>query len=269
MGSKTKSILMILWRIFALGSLAWLIHLIFGIYVGAGILVFLVFHEAGHAFAMKALGIKIKNFGAIPFLGAYVMPEGGANWAGSYRNECIVAIAGVVSGMMTYILAKVLFYTTFQVEFLRIMKVIALISLFNLLPISFLDGGRIVKCLVLSVNNDKVRSALSFGIPFVVYIAAIVRFEIFIAFLAFLGRQHYRSLYKDSKDLKYYLKRHSECVDEGLDELAVDYRRRADELMAETGLFEPMSNSARVLYALIYGVVFVACAFIAYGPEGI
>lgn len=115
--------------------------LLWGWQFAAGILALLFIHEMGHFAVIRAKGLPASLPVFIPLLGAYVamkrMPQ-------SVRDEAEIAIAGPLAGALAG-LACVLLY---QQTGLRILLVLAyfdfLINLLNLLPVSPLDGGRIV-----------------------------------------------------------------------------------------------------------------------------
>ena len=112
---------------------------------GSGIslaaLVAAVLHELGHILAAKMLNthlgeLKLGIFGASLSIDSAVT---------SYKNEIAVAIAGP----LTNLLCALLIYCTVGIEdrFFEAFFVCSLfLALLNLLPISDLDGGRILLC---------------------------------------------------------------------------------------------------------------------------
>lgn len=115
--------------------------LLFGWQFGAGILLLLFVHEMGHFVVIRAKGLPASLPVFIPLLGAYVamrrMPQ-------SVRDEAEIAIAGPLAGALGGLVCLLLYEQTG----LRVLLVLAyfdfFINLLNLLPVSPLDGGRIV-----------------------------------------------------------------------------------------------------------------------------
>jgi len=102
----------------------------------------LLIHESGHLWAMKRCGLELKGLYFIPGLGAAAVPKGDFS---SRADECFIAIMGPVWGALAGLLAVGLYGLT-QWEYYRTaIWACAFINLFNLLPISPLDGGRVIK----------------------------------------------------------------------------------------------------------------------------
>ncbi len=121
----------------SLAAYAWL----FGWQFGLGILALLFAHEMGHYVIIRAKGLPASWPVFIPLLGAYVamrrMPV-------NVRDEAEIAIAGPFAGAM----ASALCFWLYQVTGITILLPLAyfsfLVNLLNLVPVSPLDGGRIV-----------------------------------------------------------------------------------------------------------------------------
>jgi len=115
--------------------------LLFGWQFGLGILVLLFAHEMGHYIIIRAKGIPASWPVFIPLLGAYVAMR---RMPANVRDEAEIAIAGPFAGAM----ASALCFWLYQVTGLDILLPLAyfsfLINLLNLVPVSPLDGGRIV-----------------------------------------------------------------------------------------------------------------------------
>lgn len=97
-----------------------------------------VFHELGHALAMRALGWRDATVFFVPFLGGVAVgkPQRASPW-----RELGVLLAGPLPGIVAGLLA--LFST--ETPWVRELALIAIgINVFNLLPLHPLDGGRIV-----------------------------------------------------------------------------------------------------------------------------
>jgi len=109
--------------------------------VGVVIVVLLFIHEMGHFFIIRAKGLPANLPVFIPLVGAYValrrMPQ-------DARDEAEIAIAGPVAGAIAGAVSYALFLESGQHLFLLLAYFSFLINLLNLIPVSPLDGGRIV-----------------------------------------------------------------------------------------------------------------------------
>ncbi|MDN4526141.1 site-2 protease family protein [Fictibacillus fluitans] len=105
-------------------------------------LVYLLFvHEMGHLVAMKRKGIATSPAIFIPFMGAVIgmkeMPK-------NAKDEAFVAYAGPLFGLVSFLPAVYLYETQGSPFWGLVIFLGAFINLFNLFPVSPLDGGRIV-----------------------------------------------------------------------------------------------------------------------------
>ncbi|MQR96962.1 site-2 protease family protein [Fictibacillus phosphorivorans] len=105
-------------------------------------IVYLIFvHEMGHLVAAKQKGIKTSPAIFIPFMGAAIgmkeMPK-------NAKDEAYIAYAGPLFGLLSFLPAVFLYETTGEPFWGLVIFLGALINLFNLFPVSPLDGGRIV-----------------------------------------------------------------------------------------------------------------------------
>lgn len=114
------------------------------------ILFALVVHESGHVWAMRWTGIPTKGFYLIPFIGGAAVPERGFKDRG---EEYFVAIAGPAFGLVSAAIPLLLDWITGYALFGAVAAFIATINLFNLLPITPLDGGRITKSITFSASK--------------------------------------------------------------------------------------------------------------------
>ncbi len=121
--------------------------LIFGWRFAVAIIYLLFVHEMGHLVAAKQKGIKTSPAIFVPFMGAVIgMKEQPKDAA----TEAYLAYGGPLAGLISIIPAFILYYFTGQPFWALVVMLGALINLFNLFPVSPLDGGRIVG--VLSTN---------------------------------------------------------------------------------------------------------------------
>lgn len=124
----------------------------------AVVLVYLIFvHEMGHLVAARQKGIKTSPAIFVPFIGALISLKERPKDA---ATEAYLAYAGPLAGLISFLPAIPLFYWTHATVWGLMIFLGALLNLFNLLPVSPLDGGRIV-----SVLSTKI---WLFGLLFVV-----------------------------------------------------------------------------------------------------
>jgi len=107
----------------------------------AGFVLLIFVHEMGHAVAMRLEGIAAGAPVFIPFVGAFIAMQGQPRDA---AVEAKVAMAGPVAGSLA---AWATLWAGIELE-LPLLRALGhtavLINLFNLVPVSPLDGGRIV-----------------------------------------------------------------------------------------------------------------------------
>lgn len=114
------------------------------------IMVLLLVHEYGHIWAMKRCGLKTKGIYFIPFIGAAAVAD---EMFKSRRDEAYIAIMGPIFGLALSGVALIIYLMTHNALFAAAAGWMAMINLFNLLPINPLDGGRIMKSIAFSVNS--------------------------------------------------------------------------------------------------------------------
>lgn len=105
-------------------------------------ILFVVLHELGHVIAMRLKGDAIKRIVLKPFGVAIVKKN---NLSLSYQDEMFIYLAGPLFNFILALLCLLLFQGTTIFDFALCSTVNCLLALFNLLPISVLDGGQILK----------------------------------------------------------------------------------------------------------------------------
>ncbi len=112
-----------------------------GLPAAAGFVSLLLVHEMGHVLALRHYGIPATTPIFIPFVGAFVgmkqMPKDA--W-----EEAIVAIAGPIVGSIGAALCLAVFLVSGAKLWLWLFAMGLILNLFNLIPCSPLDGGRVV-----------------------------------------------------------------------------------------------------------------------------
>jgi len=110
--------------------------------VGFVLLIFV--HECGHLLAAKRIGLKVGAPVFIPFMGALIaLKEAPRNaWI-----EAQVGIGGPILGSVGAAVCLDIYYLTGNQLYLALAYTGFFLNLFNLMPVGFLDGGRIVTAL--------------------------------------------------------------------------------------------------------------------------
>ncbi|HEX3797819.1 MAG TPA: site-2 protease family protein [Verrucomicrobiae bacterium] len=122
----------------------WLYARIWGWWYAFGFVMLIFVHECGHLIAAKRLGLKVGAPVFIPFLGALIaLKQAPRNaWI-----EAQVGIGGPLLGALGAVACYVLYAFTGNGIFSALAFTGFFLNLFNLAPIGFLDGGRIVTAL--------------------------------------------------------------------------------------------------------------------------
>ena len=118
--------------------------LFWGWWFAAGFVVLIFIHECGHLVVAKKIGLKVSAPMFIPFMGAFIaLKEAPPNaWV-----ESRVGIGGSIFGAAGSAVCYGIYLATNNPMFSALAHVGFLINLFNLAPVGFLDGGRIVTAL--------------------------------------------------------------------------------------------------------------------------
>jgi len=119
----------------------WVYALYWGLPFAVGFVLLIFVHEAGHAIVMKRLGLKAGAPVFIPFVGAVIAMKSLPRDA---YVEALVGIGGPVLGSVGALACLVVAWSTGSLFWYSLASTGFLINLFNLIPVSPLDGGRIV-----------------------------------------------------------------------------------------------------------------------------
>jgi Zn-dependent protease len=119
----------------------WVYAQIWGFAFALGFVLLIFVHEMGHAVAMRKVGLKAGAPVFIPFVGAVIamkeMPR-------DAYIEAVVALGGPALGTLGAIACLGIGLATGSLFWYALASTGFLINLFNMIPISPLDGGRIV-----------------------------------------------------------------------------------------------------------------------------
>lgn len=109
-----------------------------------GFVLLILVHECGHLIAARRVGLKVGAPVFIPFMGAAIaLKEAPRNaWI-----EAQVGIGGPILGSIGALVCDLIFVATGNPLFRALAYTGFFLNLFNLAPIGFLDGGRIVTAL--------------------------------------------------------------------------------------------------------------------------
>lgn len=107
-------------------------------------------HEYGHVWAMKREGMAVKGMYFIPFLGAAAV---GAGQFPSRAAEVRIALMGPLWGLALAALTFAAYLATGEALLASIAGWMAMVNLFNLLPIMPLDGGRVFRNIAFSFSG--------------------------------------------------------------------------------------------------------------------
>lgn len=110
----------------------------------AGFIALLFIHEMGHVIAARQRGLPVSAPAFIPFMGAFITLKGNA---ATVETEAYVAFAGPFVGTLAAFAAYFWARSENSDLLLAVSYAGFFLNLFNLLPVSPLDGGRITAVL--------------------------------------------------------------------------------------------------------------------------
>jgi Zn-dependent protease len=192
LGSKLKVVLLALTKIKFLGSAGSMLvsiaayGAIWGWKFGVGFVLLLFVHEMGHVIQLRREGLESSAPMFIPFMGAVV-------WAKSLGDdaaaEARVALAGPIVGSLGAAASAGIYGLTGNELFLALAFTGFFLNLFNLLPVSPLDGGRTVTAIspwmwLLGVFG-MTALVLTFPNPILILIAAVAIWQTYTRFKEF------------------------------------------------------------------------------------
>jgi len=118
----------------------------------AVLLLFQLFvHEYGHVHAMRRTGMRVRGMYFVPFLGALAVTEDAFT---SRRQQVYVALNGPLWGGLLTLLPAGAYLLTGDAFWAAVAAWWAVINLFNLLPITPLDGGRAMNAFASSFSSN-------------------------------------------------------------------------------------------------------------------
>jgi Zn-dependent protease len=122
----------------------WVYAMYWGVWFAVGFVLLIFVHECGHLLVAKKIGLKVGAPMFIPFVGALIaLKEAPPNaW-----TESRVGIGGPILGTVGAGVCYLIYLATNNPFYCGLAHVGFLLNLFNLAPVGFLDGGRIVTAL--------------------------------------------------------------------------------------------------------------------------
>ncbi len=115
--------------------------MIWGLAYAAGFVALIFVHEAGHALAMRQQGLRAGAPVFIPFVGAVIAMK---DLPRNAHVEAVVGIGGPALGTLGALACLLVGWLTGSLFWYALASTGFLLNLFNMIPISPLDGGRIV-----------------------------------------------------------------------------------------------------------------------------
>ena len=122
----------------------WAYAMMWGVWFAVGFVLLIFVHECGHLLAARQSGLKVGAPVFIPFMGAVIaLKEAPRNaWI-----EAKVGIGGPLLGTLGAVVCLLLYPLTGNPLFAALAYTGFFLNLFNLTPVSPLDGGRVVTAL--------------------------------------------------------------------------------------------------------------------------
>ncbi|HET9555447.1 MAG TPA: site-2 protease family protein [Anaeromyxobacteraceae bacterium] len=118
---------------------------------GVLLLLQLFVHEYGHVHAMRRTGMRVRGMYFIPLLGALAVTDDAFT---SRRQQAYVALNGPLWGSLFTLLPLGAWWLTGSHFWAAVAATWAVINLFNLLPITPLDGGRAMSAFANSFSSS-------------------------------------------------------------------------------------------------------------------
>ena len=122
----------------------WVYATIWGVWFAVGFVVLIFVHELGHLLAARKCGLKVGAPVFIPFMGAFIALKEAPRDA---WIEAQVGIGGPMLGTLGAAICEMIHLATGNPLFRALAYTGFFLNLFNLAPVGFLDGGRIVTAL--------------------------------------------------------------------------------------------------------------------------
>lgn len=141
-------------QLFKLGSMggtlvtmalmAWAYASAYGWSFAVGFVALIFIHEMGHFLAAREAGVEVSAPVFIPFMGAFISMKGKPANA---EIEGKIAIAGPLAGTLGTLFVALAWLVSGNDLFKGLIYINLIITLFNLIPFGFMDGGRVASAI--------------------------------------------------------------------------------------------------------------------------
>jgi putative peptide zinc metalloprotease protein len=153
------------------------------------------FHEYSHLWAARRMGLQTKGFFLVPFMGGVALV---ADRYRSYAQQAFVVLAGPVGGGLLAFVTAGIYYLTGWPFMAAAAAWMCVLNLFNLYPLSFLDGGQLLDTISYSINRT-----LGVVLHIISALVAVVVLWFYNPVLAFMAALFGgASIYSEYKNLK-------------------------------------------------------------------
>jgi Zn-dependent protease len=122
----------------------WVYAMFWGWKFAAGFVLLIFIHELGHVWAARWMKLPVTAPVFIPFIGAHILMK---QMPPNARVEAIVGIGGPIAGTLAALIPHAIYFQTEDAFWLALAYSGYFLNLFNLIPLTPLDGGRIVAAL--------------------------------------------------------------------------------------------------------------------------
>jgi len=108
------------------------------------------FHEYSHLWAAKRMGLHTKGFFLVPFMGGVALVDDKYK---TYGQQAFVVLAGPVGGGLLAGATAAAYYLTGYPALAAAAAWMCFLNIFNLFPLSFMDGGQLLSTITYSINR--------------------------------------------------------------------------------------------------------------------
>ncbi|MFC0022294.1 site-2 protease family protein [Neobacillus cucumis] len=185
--------------------------LIFGWKFAVALIYLLFVHEMGHAYAAKRIKLPVSPAVFIPFMGAVI---GLKELPKNAKDEGFVAYMGPLFGLLSFLPAIPMYLYTNEPFWGLLIILGAMINLFNLIPITPLDGGRIAAGI----------STKLWGLGIILLLTySVIHLSFMGFFIVIIGSMEWYKIYKKQKSLN-----HDKREVQQLEQLVVQLKQQAN-----------------------------------------
>lgn len=119
-------------------------------FTAAVIIISISFHEYSHLVAARHLNLNTKGFYLIPFVGGVSIIS---DRFVTLSQKVFIALAGPIGGTILASLLAITYHFTESRLLAQAALIMVCFNFFNLLPLSFLDGGQVIDSILVSINE--------------------------------------------------------------------------------------------------------------------